>query len=410
MSVGGTGARRPRGHRVVAVLLAGLVAGRMGAQPARPPATVVLDGRVLTPHLAAHRHDEPHVHDDSTDLEPVVAAWVTLHRVARGGGAPVDSVRTDTRGAYRLRLPAASDDSTAWFAATTVGGIVYFTAPLRPDRLQPGDGDLTVFDTTSVRFPLAVRGRHVIVRAPDAAGRRTIIEVLELSNDSARTLIAADRPDALPTFSLGLPAAARDVRPGDGDVPAEAIAVTGGRLMVSAAIAPGVKQLAFSYVVDAAAGPVTVGLEQPTSVLEVLLEEPGATVEGARLVGVGDVTVEGRRFRRFLAQDARAGDRVALAFATAAPPALLWWIVGGGALTLLVLIRTWLRRAPRPPDAVAPSLAGADLPEDAQALARAIADLDAHFARVDAPTTAMHEAYARRRADLTAALARRSIG
>ena len=61
-----------------------------------------------------------------------------------------------------------------------------------------------------------------------------------------------------------------------------------------------------TYRLDAAAFPLDRPVERKTSVLEVLLEEQRASVEGAQLAEVAGATVEDRSFRRFLAQDAPA--------------------------------------------------------------------------------------------------------
>jgi hypothetical protein len=50
-------------------------------------------------------------------------------------------------------------------------------------------------------------------------------------------------------------------------------------------------------------------------------------------------------------------------------------------------------------------LAGADLPTEADALAREIAALDARYAALSAPDSAMQSAYAHRRRELKDALA-----
>src|SRR6185436_8293694 len=63
--------------------------------------------------------------------------------------------------------------------------------------------------------------------------------------------------------------------------------------------------------------PLSRPLERPVSVLEVLLEEPRATVEGARLGEVAAAAVGGRSFRRFLGQDVPGSAVMRL---TAPPP------------------------------------------------------------------------------------------
>ena len=72
-----------------------------------------------------------------------------------------------------------------------------------------------------------------------------------------------------------------------------------------APIAPGVKQLSFTYSLPAKAFPLKLSLEKATGVYEVLIEEKAGNVTGPRIKEVEPVTVDERDFRRFLAQTCR---------------------------------------------------------------------------------------------------------
>jgi hypothetical protein len=72
---------------------------------------------------------------------------------------------------------------------------------------------------------------------------------------------------------------------------------------VFAPIAPGIKQLSFSYSLPANAFPLKLPLEKETGVYEILIEEKAGSVTGPHLKEVDPVTVEERNFRRFLASD-----------------------------------------------------------------------------------------------------------
>ena len=76
--------------------------------------------------------------------------WVVLHEVSMGGGGqPVDSTRTDARGAYTV--PLRQPDSAAIYVVSSWrAGIAYFTEPIVPGRgatasLRP----LHLYDTSS---------------------------------------------------------------------------------------------------------------------------------------------------------------------------------------------------------------------------------------------------------------------
>jgi len=76
-----------------------------------------------------------------------------------------------------------------------------------------------------------------------------------------------------------------------------------GVVSVFAPIAPGLKQVSFSYSLPAKSFPLSLPLEKETGVYEIMIEEPSGTVTGPHLREVDPVTVDERNFRRFLASD-----------------------------------------------------------------------------------------------------------
>ena len=76
--------------------------------------------------------------------------------------------------------------------------------------------------------------------------------------------------------------------------------------MVYAPIAPGLKQLSYSYAIPASAFPLRIPLAGPTQIFEVLVEEETGGVTGAKLKEVAPVALERRSFRRFLGDDVPA--------------------------------------------------------------------------------------------------------
>ena len=368
----------------------------LAAAAAQQPGARVVEGRIRRP--------DPR-QGDTTGMGPVPGQWVTLHRVARDGAGPLDSVRSDAAGRYRLRYRATGAADAVYFASVTYGGIAYFTAPLK-DAIATGDvAEITVFDTTSRPLPIAIKGRHVIVGALDSTRTHTVIEVFELENAALTTRVAADSGGAAPTWSVAIPASARDVRVGDGEISPDALATENGRVVVYAPIAPGIKQLSFSYRIPVEGFPLRLQAEDGAVVLEVLVEAPQASAAGASLAPVAPVSLEGRNFRRFLAQDVRAGDafiiEVPAGGVTSRNAFIAALLAGIGCLMLLALPRAMRRRgaervvaraAPEPPP----------LPDR---LAQEVAALDARFAREADPSETVRRAYERRRAELTAALA-----
>jgi hypothetical protein len=182
-------------------------------------------------------------------------------------------------------------------------GIAYFTPPLPEGKVSGENGEITVFDTTSGHVPITLQGHHVVVSAVDANSLRTVVEVYDLSNDSSVTRVAAgDKPEQA-TFQARLTPGATDFRVTEGDVSAGAVTQANGVVSVFAPIAPGVKQLSFTYTLPAKAFPLKLPLEKETGVYEILVEEKAGNVTGPHIKEVDPVTVDERDFRRFLATE-----------------------------------------------------------------------------------------------------------
>lgn len=350
------------------------------------------------------------VNPDSTGMGPAVGTWVTLHRVGKDTAGPIDSLQTDAKGQYRFRFTPFGASDGVYFASTTWGGIAYFTPPLKAVDSRGDDAEITVFDTTSVRFQLAVKGRHLIVGKADTTQFRTVIEVFELSNDSLRTLVATDTTSPMPTWSVSIPASALDVRANEGEISPDAFVAGPGRVSVYAPIAPGIKQVAFSYKVPTSSFPLSMRAEGGAVVFEVLLEEPQGFVTGKGFANVDPITLEGRNFRRFLSQDVQSNAELIIELPSSGAPGRNLYIAGLlvaiGMLMMVVLMRSMQRRASQRV-AVEPTLR----PRESDAplherLAQEIAALDETYARIADPSDMVQKAYNTRRSELKSALSR----
>jgi hypothetical protein len=316
----------------------------------------------------------------------------------------VDSVRADPSGRFRMRYTPVGGDAV-YFASSMFGGVAYFTAPLPAADAGGSAGEITVFDTTSAPVPIHTRGRHLVVSASGADGRRTLVEVFELSNDTTVTAVSGARGRA--TWSAAIAPNAANFQAGQSDISGNAMQLRDGRVLVFASIAPGVRQVAFSYSVPAEDFPFAVPVADSVSVFEVLIEDPGASATGGTLAEQAPVSLEGRTFRRFLAQDVAAGTPITIDVGAPTTPRgnrFLFVPVFGAAVLMSVALVVALTRRRRTA-VVAPLTA-----PDAAHLARDIAELDDAFARVDSPSEADRASYQRRRdalkARLTAALAK----
>ncbi len=302
---------------------------------------------------------------------------VTLHRVNAREAGPVDSVLTDPRGGFTFRV-SAPDTQSMYLVSARYGGIAYFSQPAQPGQPAPL-AEIVVFDTTSADIPLELQGRHLVLSSPNADGVRSVIDVLEVENDTVVTRVAG--ANNRPTFSLLLPGGARNVRASQGEQGAGAVEVRAGRAELFAPLAPGLRQVVLTYELPDDAFPLSVPLERGVAVLEVLLEEPGASADGGGLVSQGGVSVDGKAFTRYLGQNAPANAVLTLRGASAGgvggtPPWLLPLVLTGVTLgAILVMARRGGAAAATVPPAMAqPGAASASgfvapAPHAAQALA-----------------------------------------
>ncbi|HKW46157.1 MAG TPA: carboxypeptidase-like regulatory domain-containing protein [Gemmatimonadaceae bacterium] len=368
------------------VVLQLAVATGLGAQ-SQPPR--IVDGVVM--------HGEP------KGPHPIAGVRVVLHRVGPDRAGPLDSVLTDARGRYHFRYVPSGSSEAVYFVSASYDGIAYFSTPLQNPNTHGDDAQIQVFDTSSGPVPIHILGHHVIVGSPDSHGQREAVEVFELGNDSSVTRVSGGRER--PVWQVALPHGVTDAKVNPtGEIAPSAIAFDNGFVRLYAPISPGARQVSYAYQVPKSSLPLSVPIEQPTGVLEVLLEEPHATVAGGGLAEVAPTTSGGRSFRRFLAQnvptpsavevdvpftigDARARFFVAIA------------AVCGAAMVGAIFFATRRRR-------IVARVPAASLHAPAtDELLQAIAQLDARFEQENHATPDQRAQYDAERARLKASLA-----
>ena len=341
--------------------------------------------------------------------QPAAGVSVVLHRVGSDRAGPLDSVRTDARGRYVFRYQPFGSNDALYFASASYGGIAYFSTPLRKAVERGDDADITVFDTTSRPVDIHVTGRHLILGAPGERGRREVVEVFELGNDTSVTLVSRDT--TTPVWTTHLPAGAVEPKMNpSGDIAPGAVVFRGNEVHVFAPLSPGVRQLSFAYVMPASAFPVSVPLERPTAVLEVLAEEPLVSVTGARLAEVDPVVVSGRNFRRLLAHEVAPNAVMRIDVPTSTTDIRNRFVVivaATSGLAMLVALAFALRgRHSRAATPLAPSAMQSAIPalSASEALVREIALLDARFEQHSSPPADERSRYEAERAVLKARL------
>jgi len=229
--------------------------------------------------------------------------WVVLHRVGPDRAGPLDSVLSDSRGRYSFNYTRTGSDAAIYFVSASHDGIAYFTPPLTEGKVSGDDGEITVFDTTSRHVPLSLRGHHVVISSADANARRSIVEVYDLSNDSSVTRVASGETPETATWQTHIAPGASDFKVGQSDISPGAVSLANGVVSVFAPLAPGIKQLSFSYSLPAKSFPLKLPLEKATGIYEIMIEDKAGSVTGPHLREVDPVTVDERNFRRFLASD-----------------------------------------------------------------------------------------------------------
>jgi hypothetical protein len=351
--------------------------------PASAPPSIV-EGRVVRPVI--------------TGETPVPGIVVTIHRVGADSSGAIDSVRTDALGRYRFSYRRWGNSDAIYFVAAVYRGIAYFSSPMRAAVVRGDEAEIVVFDTTSAPVRFTVQGHHYVVGAPRPTGLRDIVEVYEISNDTVVTAIGRDSLSAV--WSAPLVRGATGFTPANSDVAASSLRARDGRVELVAPFAPGVKQLSWTYSLDARAFPLEITLDRPNALLEVLVEEPGAQVRAPSLRSQGTATTQGRTFKRFLAQNAPEGERIRVevpSTAAAARSTVVIALLVTAALAMIGALWVAYRRGSGPRPVTAAKAVSTE------SLATAIAALDARHDAHDPSLSA--EEYAAHRAALKARLA-----
>ncbi len=327
----------------------------------------------------------------------VRGARVVLHRVAQAAQGPVDSLVTGPDGRFRFSL--TRDSTTLHLLSARHHGIEYFSTPLDSRRTSGNEAVTLVVHDTSSRAPVAISARHVVIPRAGEDGTREVLDLVLLANPGTKTRVA---PDSLGSSWAGpLPPRSEGLELGESDVSPDAVIRRGDSAIVLAPIAPGEKQLAFQYHLPAGRQDVEIPVGPEPVGMNVLLEEPGATVTAPGLALADSQVIEGRPFQRWSGDlPANAIVRVILPGAGSDTGPVLAAMVA--VLALALLAAAW-RLFPRARAVSTDRMVGE------------IALLDARYQGREAETTPEEWArYLERRgklkAELEAALARESGG
>ena len=285
------------------------------------------------------------------DSVPLARAQVVLHRVTRDTGGPVDSVRTDAAGRYRMTLgrPRTAADSAAVYVVSTMyDSLAYFSLPLNVlGRPAVRVEDLVVYRTSKNAPPIHLVRRLVTIARPAPDGTRDVLEILEVENTGLTTRITDDT--LVPTWAGAIPSTAVQFQAGQGDVSPEAMIQRGDSILVLGPIPPGhVKQLSYGYVLPAGGSGFVLPIDQATQDLNLLVEDTAAVVDAPKIESLGVQAIEQRRFAAYRAGPLAAGDRVTVGLPRGAfrPQALLPYVIAILAAAMAGALVWALRRKP----------------------------------------------------------------
>jgi hypothetical protein len=274
-----------------------------------------------------------------------------LHQVTSQHAGPVDSVRTDAGGRYRLQV-AQLDTTAVYFVSASHDGLAYVGRPVRLARGGVAADTLVVYDTSSAGPPIRVRRRLVTVAKPKKDGTRDVLEILELENPGAKTRIVTDT--TRPVWTGALPAAAIQFQVGEGDFSAQAVERRGDSVVVLGPVQPGPRrQLSYGYVLPAGHRTLVVPVDQPIGEVDFLLEDTTARVTAPGVEPFGVQEIEHRHFARYRsgAVTPGAAGQVAVEFPSGPFRAqqLLPYLVGVLAAAMTGALVWALRRKPLAP-------------------------------------------------------------
>ncbi|MFN2572056.1 MAG: hypothetical protein ABR537_10675 [Gemmatimonadales bacterium] len=257
------------------------------------PQTVSVSGRVLR---------------GGRDTVPLANTSVVLHRVTRDSAGPVDSVRSDSRGRYRIEL--TPDSSGVYVVSAWYDSLAYFSLPLNvAGRPAVHVEDIIAFSTSTQGPPIRLARRLATVASAREDGGREVLEILELENTGQTTRITRDT--LVPTWAGKIPAAAAQFRGGQGDISPEAMVLRHDSVFVLGPIPPGpAKQLSYSYSIAAGTRALVIPIDQATVELNLLVEDTAAAVTAPKLESLGVQELEQRRFAAYRAGPLAAGDNV----------------------------------------------------------------------------------------------------
>jgi len=314
---------------------------------------------------------------------------VVLHHLSDGTQGDLDSLRISDDGGFEFRLPGAPDParSDVFFASVRHHGVLYFGPAITQTVQLDSAYAIHAYDTLLAPvegMPVPLQSRSVFFE-PDSAGWR-VTDLFQLRNDESRTIVT--RSDGI-VWSHPLPAEARDITAGEGELAFDAADIQNGELIVRAALPPGERLFVVRYRVDSPI--LDLPIRGPTEALDVLVREPAPSIEVEGLELVDRIELEaGSTYLRFAGTEVTVPQVRIIGTVGSEPPRVQWMAL----LLAMVLAASGLLVL-----RTGSSTSAAVAAPDRQSLLLEVAHLDEVFADGDR-SEAERKEYKRRRAQL----------
>jgi len=231
-----------------------------------------------------------------------------------GAGCEVQSgvaatAETRADGGFDFTLPPPdSAGFTVYFATADHLGVRYFGPPLHSGD-SPGAYRIAVYDTVEVAAPpsaIRLASRDVVL-LPQSDGGWEVNEIVQLVNDEQHTFVA---PLGTPTWEFRIPAEAEAFEVGEGETPNSEVVRMGERVLLTAPVVPGARELFLRYRVPAGRKPLAYALPQAAENFTLFVRQPAPTVAVQGLAVHDTVSSDGEQFLRYAGRELAAGTTV----------------------------------------------------------------------------------------------------
>jgi hypothetical protein len=327
---------------------------------------------------------------------------VVLHRLARETQGELDSLSVRAGGAFRFTLPAPPDPerNELYFTSVRHQGVLYFGPAITRIEQLDSAYEVHAYDTLLAPpegAPLAIQARNVFFEPEGSAWRVT--DLLQVRNDGDRTIVTRQGGRV---WSHPLPASARDVVAGEGELAVGAASWEDGELVVRAALPPGERLFVVRYMVDSLA--LSIPLAGTVESLDVLVREPAPPIEIPGLELLDRIELEaGSTYLRFTGTNVSMPSVRIVRVEERGPPRVEWvalilaLVLGAGGLFVL---RPGGSPSPASDAGALNGPPGGGMAPERDALLWEIAALDEDFEARATYSDSERQAYARRRAEL----------